>query len=87
MSRYKIMHDYSGGGLGPFKKGDVVEIDDRIIDWLLRDSPGVAEPVKDKLKRKRKAKAKKNRMVVKAKNRAEPEQVMTTENMAGLTRD
>ena len=86
MSQYLIVHDYTSGNLGPFKAGDVVEIDDRIIDWLLRDSPGVAELVEEPAKRK--AKPKRNRMVVKAENRsAEPEQVMTTENMVGLMRD
>ena len=84
MSKYLIVHDYTSGNLGPFKKGDVVEIDDRIIEWLLRDSPGVAELVKEE----RAAKPKRNRMVKAAKNRsAEPEQVMTKENMVGLTRD
>ena len=85
MSQYLIVHDYTSGNLGPFKKGDVVEIDDRIIEWFLRDSPGVAELVEEPAKCK--AKPKHNRMVVKAENRsAEPEQVMTTENMVGLTK-
>ena len=87
MSKYRIVHDYTSGNLGPFKAGDVVEIDDRIIEWLLRDSPGVAEPVKDKPKSKRRAKPKHNRMVTEAQNRAEPGPVMTTENMVGLVKD
>ena len=86
MSKYLIVHDYKSDLFGPYAEGDVVEINDADIEWLLRDSPGVAEPVKGPAKRK--AKAKRNRMVVKAQNRsAEPEQVMTTENMAGLTKD
>lgn len=87
MGKYLIVHDYVSGTFGPVRAHDVIEIPDDLIEWLLRDSPGVAEPVKAKKKRKRKAKPKKNRMVVKAENRSEPGPVMGTENMPGLTRD
>ena len=87
MGQYRVVHDYSSGTFGPIAAGDVIEIDDDILDWLLRDSPGVVEPVKAKSKRKRQAKTAKNRMVKAATNRSEPEQVMTSENMPGLVKD
>jgi len=69
--QYKVIHNYSSGTLGPWKKGDVVEVPDEYIDWLLRDSPGVVEKVKPP--RKRKAAPAKNRMVTKAQDRAKVE--------------
>lgn len=84
MARYKIIHDYNSDAFGPVKEGDEIDIEDSLIEWLLRDSPGVAVPVK--AKRKRKAKPKKNRMVKAAQNRS-VEHVMTSKNMPGLTKD
>lgn len=41
-TQYTVQHTYRSAGvrLGPWKAGDVVELDVETADWVNRDSPG-----------------------------------------------
>lgn len=41
MAKYIIQWDYGSGQVGPYLKGDVVEVEDELAEWMDRDSPGV----------------------------------------------
>ena len=42
---YQVQWDYRSGLGGPWKKGDLVELDPRVAEAVNRDSPGVLVPV------------------------------------------
>jgi hypothetical protein len=68
MAKYIVQWNYSAGQVGPYFKGDVVEVEDELADWIQRDSPGVLKPVKDakgakNAKGAKSAKAKNDRMI------------------------
>jgi hypothetical protein len=44
MKRYTVKQHYHSAW-GDLTRGTVVELDDATVEWLLRDSPGVVEPV------------------------------------------
>lgn len=41
-AQYKVQHSYHSVGvqLGPWRAGDVVELEDAVAEWVNRDSPG-----------------------------------------------
>jgi len=47
--KYLVQWKYKSSLGGPWMKGDVVEIDDRLADAVNRDSPGVLKPVGKKM--------------------------------------
>jgi hypothetical protein len=67
MPKYIFQWDYVCGQIGPYTKGDVIEIEEEMAIWINRDKPGVLEPVKGaKLKDTKgtkNAKAKQDRMI------------------------
>jgi hypothetical protein len=72
MAKYIIQWNYGSGQVGPYLKGDVVEVEDELAEWMMRDSPGVLKPMEDakgtksakaKSAKAKSAKAKNDRMV------------------------
>jgi hypothetical protein len=64
MAKYIIQWNYGSGQVGPYLKGDVVEVEDELAEWMNRDSPGVLKPVKEAKKNGTKSsKAKSDRML------------------------
>lgn len=60
MARYEVQHAYHsvGAQVGPWKVGDLVELDEASAEWVNRDSPGClvaaaeaprGEPVREQL--------------------------------------
>jgi hypothetical protein len=47
--KYLVQWKYKSSLGGPWMKGDVVEIDDRLADAVNRDSPGVLKPAAEAL--------------------------------------
>jgi len=44
MPKFVVTCDYSSERAGPWKKGDVVSLDNQeLLDWLERDAPGLLE--------------------------------------------
>lgn len=42
--KYLVQWDYKSALAGPWRGGDVVEIDERLAEAVNRDSPGVLKP-------------------------------------------
>jgi len=55
--QYKVIEHYSSSTM-TLKRGSTVDLDDAMAAWLLRDCPGVIEPVKAKPAKKPAAKPK-----------------------------
>lgn len=59
--------------LGPYREGDVVELDDELAGWINRDSPGILDqpqPEPEDQEPERQAKPKPNRQAKAPQNRA-----------------
>jgi hypothetical protein len=64
MAKYIIQWNYGSGQVGPYLKGDVVEVEDELAEWMMRDSPGVLKEVKEvKKSGSKSSKAKSDRMI------------------------
>ncbi len=51
MKRYKVQWNYSSALGGPWRKGDVVELDPDLAEAINRDSPGVLVEAKARAKK------------------------------------
>lgn len=69
MKKYKVQWDYRSATLGPWVKGEVVELDPALAEAVNRDSPGVLRPVTARTK-KRAKKSSKDRMARGSKDRS-----------------
>lgn len=81
MPDYRVNHDYQAGALGPFKKGQTVDLTEAQAEWVNRDSDGTLSPAKPE------AKPEKAPAVKKQAPKAKPEpEAHSTENTPGLTK-
>lgn len=71
MTTYTVQWNYASSYGGPWREGEVVELDEAVATAVNRDSPGVVVPKKPKPKPEAKPRAKnaptKTRQVTKAK--------------------
>ena len=66
--RYVVRHDYESGTAGPWRKGEILELDESIAAWVNHDSPGTLAP--EKPKRKRVQRKRQNRQQLAASTRS-----------------
>ena len=80
MKKYKVQWNYTSSLGGPWKKGEVVELEEELAERVNIDSPGVLKGFRGAKSTKGGRGASKDRQKTKAKSRSKPKQeVMTPE--------